>query len=470
MAKHTDMASKISIFDSHHRMERFGIMFVAFVVLLLSLFGMSYKINVDKQKVNLGVRAMYTERSQWSLTGQYAQVLNIYRDDNFSKVFILVKTGESSADMSTLSTSATDYQMFLTGYNGDTITKTPDGAVYMFGNTGYMGLYFADASGFDAHLYDIVVRCNKNVTSDVNQTAQENYANNIDKSYLYHNQIHIYANFAGSEAPVADFLNKENASVEEIYADVVAVRNETGVRSTLDETLTVMNNDIHMINEYESRLKALGVSVPALPAALDGDKITYEVSETENNPTCFDKSMINPSSSIIGSSYYSSSVSVGEGISGVPIEHTTDEVNTKLYLVTDYVFPGGYQYNYQTMKLVDNNLEGLKPNDLTFAQWVEQKKIEKQTYRTISQTLDQSYYNTWYKDGVEFTYDESGLDIDAAVNTAIKDYVTAVNQLYSHKYVYQTQSLYDLLKLEASTKTSTSLFSINANDNVLVMY
>ena len=472
MAKPESLTSKFPILDSHHRIERFGIMFVVFLIALGSLYGISYKMHLNRQKVNLGVQAMYTTRSQWSLTGQYVNVLNIFRNDNSSKIFILLKTGEGPQNMSTLSTDANDYQIFMTGYNGDEITKVPKAAVYVFGNTGYMGLYFADSSGFDAHLYDMVLRCNAQLTSDVDSSAQEAYAGNIDKSYQYHNQIHLYANFAGSDAVVADFLNKDNPTTDEIYADVVASIDEMGVREGLDILLKDINDDMNRVNEYEKRLKSLGVVVPNLPAALAGDRITMNAEDTVNNPVAFEKSMVNASSSIIDSSYYSSEVSSGEGVEGIQIERTSEENTNKLYLVTDYVFPGGYQFNYQTVKLVDGTLDGLKPADLTFVQWVEQKNVEKQTYRTIGQSLDMSYYDTWYMaSGEEFTYDGNvSLTVDSSIQTAISDYTAAVSQLYTDKYVYQTQKLYDLLRLEASSKTSSSLFSINASDSVLTMY
>lgn len=480
-------SSTFSIFDHHHRMERFGILFVSFVIILSILFGISFKIHYDSQKLNLGVQALYTKQSQWSLTGQMVKVVNIYRNDDSSKVFVLLKTGDDSASMSNLSTNAADYQMFMTGYNGDKLENNPKGSVYIFGNTGYMGLQFADASGFKAHMYDVVLRCNKDITSEIDQSGQQAYAEENDTSYKYHNQIHLYANFAGTDAVVADFLNKKDASTADVYAGTIASIQEEPVRTTLDTALSGINDDINLVNEYSARLKQLNVTVPALPVYIDGDTITETADDTKSNPTAFDKSMMNAASSIIDSDYHASNVTTDKGITGVEIQHTADnettddsgvataEISTNLYYKTDFVFPGGCQYNYQTMTLTDNSLSKMMPKDMSYADWIEQKSVEKQTYKNITSSFDMSYYNKWYtSDGAEIdtgnTDTSSALDTDTSITSAITDYTSAVSKLYSDKYTYQTTTLYNLLKLQASTDMSTSLFSINADDSVLTMY
>lgn len=418
-------------------------------------------------KVTLTTQAKYTERSQWSMTGQYVTVHDIYRNDDSSKIFILLQTGTRSADMANMSTNAEDYEMYMTGYNGEKLTNTPKGAIYVFGNTGYMGLYFVDSRGFDPHLYDIVVRNTNVLTDEVDENAQSQYK---DVSYKYHNQIHLYANFAGSDAIVKDFLNKDNPTVEDIYAEVVAAIDEGGVRGQLDTDLREMNNYMSLVNQYTDILTGYGIRVPDIPIALQNDAISISEEDTANNPTAFDKSMLNSVGNLIDSSYNTSTESVAKFTCVSSDEAKSEE--SKLYLKTDYIFPGGCQFNYQSIKLTDKPLDGLKPDDMSFTKWIESKTIEKQTYPTITQALDRSYYNTWYNlDGSTFEYsDDNAIDIDKSIKDAIDAYINAMSDLYMTKYNYQTKHLLSLLKLEASSDTSATMFSINTKDTVLTMY
>ena len=58
-------------------------------------------------------------------------------------VFLLIKND----DVALTSTNADDYQVFLTGADGD-LQNNPSMTVYSFGLTGYVGFYFTDAKGF----------------------------------------------------------------------------------------------------------------------------------------------------------------------------------------------------------------------------------------------------------------------------------------------------------------------------------
>ncbi len=469
MANMNAFVSRFKYLDSHHKMERFAVMFLAFVSAILMLFVISFKIHRDHMKVNLTTQAMYTERTQWSITGQWTEILNIYRNNDSSKVFILMKIGKTPKDMLNMSTDANDYQILMTGYKNDPLTNTSaNAAVYMFGSTGYMGLYFWDTRGFDPHVYDIVVRNNKVLTSEVDESAQKRYK---DMSYQNFNQIHLYANLSGSDAEVKDFLNTESPAPSVVYADIIASIDEAKTREVLNDDLQAMNNCMLKLNQYTEALTSYNVRVPALPPAIAGDIITVDESLTANNPHTFDKSMLNQIGDIISSDYDtidSNSSAMFQCATSVEAK----DLDNKLYLVTDYVFPGGYQYNYQDMKLSSGTLNNMKPADMSFSQWVDAKEIERQTYPTIGQTLSTKYYSTWYMvDGSQFRFDsKTGLDIDVSINETVKAYEETVGLLYKTKYLYQTSHLYNLLKLEASADTSDALFSINTTDNALVMY
>jgi hypothetical protein len=313
-------------------------------------------------------------------------------------------------------------------------------------------------------MYNIVVRNDNIITSNIGS-----YGEYSDSSFNYHNQIQLYANFAGTNAVVADFLNSDNPSLTDIYADLVTASSESSIRSSLRSTLVSMNEQMLLINYYADSLRRYDVVVPSLPAALAGDVITSDSTLSINNPEGFDKSMTNTNSSVISSNY--NSIDVGSDV--FDCIAATDVNNTgTLYLVTDFVFPGGYQYDWQNMKITDNIIGSLKPESMTFTEWTSSKTNEKSVYSTVSSSLDRSYYSTWYKaDGSVISYSSDSSMIDeSTVSGIMTNYVNAVSSLYSLKYKYQTEQLYSLLNLEYVSESSAAIFSINNSDNVLVMY
>ena len=484
--------------DSHHKMERFSVLFCFFIFMIGLLFAISFKIHLDHQKITLDRQALYTEKSAWSLTGQKVKVIDIYRNNDSSKIFILIQTGNGPGDMANMSIDANDYRIFMTGFRGEKLTNNPRAAFYVFGNTGYMGLYFVDSRGFDPHMYDIVVRNTKVLTTDIDPGAAAQYD---DGSFADYNQIRLYANFAGTDATVASFLNKDQPTVQEVYAECIASISETPIRTQLDEDLLLMNNQMNLANQYAAQITSYGIRIPELPVSLVGDSITLDKTLTADNPVAFDKEMVNSRGNMIQSEYNTTVVSdsvqfdcvaskdirtfePGQAVSndsatsedgeqtGTEEEKPKDENAGRLYLVTDFVFPGGYQFNYQDVTLMDSSLAGLQPDGMSFAQWSESKMIEQQTYTTIKSGFDKSYYNVWYRDdGSEYTYNEDlALDADKAVQQALTNYSETIANLYTTKYKYQTKDLYEFLKLKASSDTSDLMFSINTNDNVLTMY
>lgn len=440
--------------DNHHRMERFGVMFLSLVLLLGLFTGISFKKHYDNSQVTLGAMAKYTTSCTWSKTGQTMSVVDVYRNDDYTKAFILLQM--DSTVVKKISTDSSEYQMFMTSRDG--ITTKPTGSIYIFGNTGYMGLMFTDNSGFHPDLYNVIVRNYKRLTSDV---ADEVYD---DESFNKYNQIQIYANFAGSNAVVADFLNKDDPELTDIYADVISFSEEQPVREQLNETLIAMNDQMSLINEYGRRLTSLGIKVPALPKPIANDYVTDDVSLTANNPSGFDEDMIDMSDAVINSGYNLSVDTSDENKGGY--------VNSnKLYLVTDFVFPGGYMYNYQDMKLTDHYLDTLT-GDLTFKQFVARKSDEKSMTSTVDNMYGVSnYYTKWEKtDGSELDFSGIELAGDTELKNAISDYTSAVSTLYGLKESYQTDYLYQLMKIEADAESTTAIFSVNSDADVLAIY
>ena len=59
---------------------------------------------------------------------------------------------------------------------------------------------------------------------------------------------------------------------------------------------------------------------------------------------------------------------------------------------------------------------------------------------------------------------------DKAIQKSIDSYTAGVRELYRLKEKFQTEYLADLARIEYSAETTASLFSINTDDDVLLIY
>lgn len=446
--------------DDHHRMERFCLLFLLLAAVVIGCYVNGWQVHRENEKLKLTAKAIYTVETKWSLTGETVRVVDLYRNDNSTKIFMLLKISNANElPMINLSTDANDYQIMMTGAQGSKIVGNPKADIYMFADTGYMGLYFTESSGFSSALYDVVLRNTKMLKQDVN--ADENSKD----SFKRFNQIRLYANFAGTDATIADFLNKENPTVEEIYSELLLKKQAEGQIAGLNQTLIEMNNEMARINDVSTSLSSYGINVPSLPAAINGDYITLEEEPTLTNPNAFDYAMMNTIESIISTRY------------NITIDTTIEENAAKyknsdtLYLVTDYVFPGGYQFNHQDLAITDGVLDTLMadcPENMTFKEFAETKALEEAEYNVYTKlTFDDWYYNT----GNKFIYDSyNASPDDTAIYNAINRYEASVTNLYNLKKKYQTEQLADLLRLESKSKDVANIFSIRSDKDTLIMY
>lgn len=442
-----------SFFDSHHKMERFSALFMALVLVLVGCYAIGVKAHVDNQKVTLSERVLYTDRTAWSLTQGEVSVVDLYRDDNFTKIFILLYM-----DMTDLPIDANDYEIYMTGSQGTSIQGNPSAGIYVFADTGYMGLFFSEAAGFNSAIYDIVLRNTNLLRKDIEINENGN-------SFERFNQLRLFANFAGASGTVAEFLNKNDSTTEEIYTELMLKRSAETLKESLNQSLIDMNSEMANINAAISVLTSYNMNVPALPASISGDYVTTEEEQTVSNPKAFNVNMVNLVDSII-STNYNTSISA-ESIEDISSYKSSDT----LYFVTDYVFPGGYQFNYQDLSLTDGVLDDLLSDyssTTTYQDLVNMKSDEAvnyDSYATVS-------FGDWYsKTGNRFVYDETtATHEDTAIYNAIVKYETAVRNLHNLKKTYQTSQLPQFLKLESNAKSVSNIFSVRSDVNTVTMY
>lgn len=406
--------AKFPFLSPHYKIERFGVSVAAILVLMMvvcvSIFG---KHNSEISNF-VGNQVRYTESGTTSKTGHAYTVENIFSDSSGTQCFLLLKW----SDMSTMSRNASDYQMFLTGssYNvrQTKLQCSPNGSIYVFGSTGYMGLYLVDTNGFPNQIIKLTLRCNEElVTGGTVDTSIYS-----DDSYRNHDQADIYFNPGGSDKTVMEFLNDGDMEVTNMYYQMVVHDKEQELRDDLNSQLEAMQAEIGIMHSYEKRL--------------DDDEIVWNTM-------------------------------VAEEIMNDEVTYSDD--TGMYYLNTDYVCPKGLDFVWQDTSVWTGYLSGL--TDSTYSAFYKQKQAEEDDVPSYTKL-------TWYKvDGSEFDYNSYTLNtLDTSIKNDIDSCVAVWQEYYTMKNKYQ-QGLMDLIALEASLHDDWSRYTVITtldNEKLLLTY
>lgn len=465
----------------HYKMERFTATVLVLVMLLGLMVGLGFRDQHNAKKIVLGAAAKYTTETMFSLSRDVFTVVDVYRSSDYTKAFVLLKT----TSMRNLPLEADKYQMFMTsGDSSKPLTGSPVGGIYIFGNTGYIGLSFIDQLAFQPNLYNIVLRNFDMIVPGDVETARKNYK---ESSYIKYNQLPLTVNLAGTSAKVVPFLNADSFTLDDIYMQLIGEQSISGLRSRTSATLLSMSSTMQSVNNAVEKLRGRNIVVPELPHQIANDRITVNVDETMDNPIEFDESMIAYAET--GSLYSIDSniprlseteAMMVAGAEDGSIDLTSldsrvfsDDVmrftqNDILYLVTDYVFPSGVQFNYQDVNLSTALLDSVKDPSVKYSSWVSLKASEATRYEDEFKLKTYTWkYTTGNAVPTLDTYSTTAEQDDWAI---INEYVSAVARLFELKRSYQTELLYGYLTVSNAGRDISSIFSVNATSNTLLLY
>lgn len=410
----------------HYRMERFSMMFCSMLVGLFIVTGFCLTMHVNQQDNALVERALYSAKFELSRTGATGTVEDVYTSKDKTKTLLLLHFDDTDK----MSMNAKNYQMFLTGAsverNKQTLDGKPSGSIYMFGNTGYMGVYLVNKDGFGPQILDLTIRANAELSaieesSDVDSEVE-------DASFAKHDQLRVYFNPGGSEAKTLDCLNGSSApSVTDFYNEAVVKNAEATLHEQLAKELDQMRVDLMNIEEMEDRASNAGLKLPLKPEVIDGDVIDVD----------------------------------------------KDGETEVLTYKPKTVLPGGYDLDWQHESVVDGFLDKLiaktdTPNmtiDQFFAMMAREKNGD------ASQNQFKNDYDWETTDGTLVA------DLNGSNSTRYTEFTKlaqgveqAYQTYYGHKRTYQQESLSELLVLELQADGVKTNASINTEDNVLQCY
>ena len=404
--------------DRHHLMERFGITMLVVLILFITSIGLTYVKYRKDNKETLTSQAIYTTSFTTSKTELQGSVMDVFSNQNKTKVLVLLKFN----DVEDISVDAKDYEVYLTGssLSGDKrdLVARPTGCIYMFGHTGYMGVYLVDNRGFSSQIIKMTVR-NYNELKEKDESA-EDVARSSEDSSTTSDQVVVYFNPGARGATHVECLDVDDVSPSTIYSEIVSLPAEQECKQKLNEDLKEMKIQINRIIDYRTnRFVNDGIAIPELPEELKGDSIS-----------------------------------------------DPDE-NGWYRLTTEHIVPGGYNVSWQDGSIEDGYLDKLC-NGMSYSEFFAQKEKEAEGSEEESHSWSET---EWYRtDGSRIILGDARFEYEEALQSDIEGYKTALNNYYSLKSQYMRDDMYNLLLLEANTKSVDSFYTVNDNDSSLFIY
>ena len=333
-------------FFKHGGIERFGITFVVVIGLFIGLFvAMSNMRNKDIAKA-IKYDPIYMSDFKLSKSGTEGKVLGVYTNSEKTKSLVILKL----SDTGLVSTNAEDYKLFLTPAKaaGNPRTKFNAGASFFtFGDTGYMGILFTSATGFNNELAQIIIR-NQSKLLDVDDEKSKQ-AMSENESFKFFDQGVFYINMGAINTPVLKLLDNDELNLQEVYSNVVLKARDSDVRAALDTTIQSMVDTKKVIEEYHDRLvrfsaNGLTVADTPVPAFIEDDVFTKLENGDNNNNNDDINSKLAENYGVVSSTAENndSSASLSSEDMESTVESLTDTVNstTDTRLADEYVTTG----------------------------------------------------------------------------------------------------------------------------------
>ena len=419
-----DMSLKEKFYmGKHQKMERFSFSFIALMLTFFVVLSVGFKQNLNFNSGQLKDIAVYNTTFKTSRTGINGKVIDVYGNENKTKAFVLLKF----EDIGSVSVDSKNYQMFLTpaqvAGNRRVLKNEPTGGLFVFGNTGYMGIYLINNAGFDEQILSTTIRANAELVRTQNQAEDEV----DDASFTKYDQFIVHFNPGSEKVTIAESLNGEGVpNPRDLYRDTVSSTELEMARDLLDSNLEDMRISLNRVTEYTKRVEDLNVDVPEIPVEIRGDEIT------------------------------------------------TSEEGVISYKLPS-VLQGGLDYDWRNGTFKDSFIADAKKSyglgsNVTNEQFFitqEKDRLELPTSLTVD-------FSQWrLKNGTLIEGLNTGLSYNEeymAINKAMTEMVQSWDDYYKLKRTYQTQNMLVPLQLESILNRLENTSSINLDEGVLWIY
>lgn len=451
--------------DSHHAIERFGVVASGLAVAFVLLFGGAMRSASANNKEQLDSTALYTPTFTTSKTELSGVVNGVYRSNDGRRAMVLMQFKE--AESRQFSADANTYQGFLTGsdssFNHQALKSDVEGDIVMFGSTGYMGVVLDSDVPFEQQILNLTLRAKSELVYNEGTGKLRKDLEGVD-SFKQHDQWRVFVNPGASQAEKADSLDGGRIDVAAIYYELVIAPQEAEVRAQMNERLAMMSAGLVRIEEYTAEMNRVnvdGVSIvpPKVPEQIAGDVVTgvrgndMPVTESADGDT---------------SAMAPSTTAVGEKV-----------VKSTLDLSTKWVSPKGYDFDWRGGSVEEGYLKDLVPKGGSYIEYLNERSLD-----AVDETDDGE---AAAKDGfrpneLEWVLnDKGGTNLktdygssDALTMKPLKDIMNNLTQAYTDYYTdkkeYQEALYGQLLELEVQLRNVESTSSVNNGDAAVVIW
>ena len=406
---------------------------------MLICLGFAWRAQMNINKIDFKSRAVYAPAFETSRTHNSGSVVGVFSNTERTKAFVLLKM----KNMDELPADAKDYRMYITNDsmpgNPRKSDHKPSGSIYMFGTSGYMGLYIIDKAGFEQAIKKITVRIGKElVTVDSNKIQGDA----VDESFAKYDQFNIHINFGADfgdkmvqldeNSPdelvnvglkESDVLSGDKIEATKIFKTLVIDPQEKDIKAVLLNDLKDMQNKKKLIAEYTERYEKLDIDgkhgiVPEEPMEMRGDEIT--------------------------------------------------DVKGVLYLKPSYVYPNGYDFVWQDRSIEDGYLEDVVPaGDSALNFMIQHDKAVSENTETKQELwyLSDGSLLSAYEDngGTQYKVVSDAMNLRDQIVKFWADYI-------GMKKTYQISDLRSLLELEIVMRAVDRNYTVNDAVDTLLSY
>lgn len=258
----------------HHKMERFGIMLGATLILGVGVVGTSFASYHEKMTNVATETARLSEDFTFSKTDQMGKIINVFGNKAHTDVFVLFQFN----DPKSMSAEAKNYQVFITGEQ-DSLdpAESPKSEFGLFGSTGYGYVRFSSKTPVENGTLRVTLRANKTLAADVGEGTVVDDA--TDAKY---DQASFLVN-PGATKLVASGLAPGEDDPVALYRSLVGKAEDAKVRDAITEKTREMASLLNKSKEYETRIRSAGYIPPATPKFIAGDYVENDTLHAASN-------------------------------------------------------------------------------------------------------------------------------------------------------------------------------------------
>lgn len=413
--------------DSHHAIERFGVIFGAIVLSFVVIFSATGVSAYANNQEALSSKALYTPTFRTSKTDISGEVPGVFVNSDRTRAMVLMHF----KDTTKVSVNAQDYRGFLTGssrgLDQERLQTTVAGSVIVFGSTGYMGVMLDSDKPFNPQIMNLTMRANTELVYKEGGAAPDKDLP-ADGSFAKYDQWRVFFNPGGSEATVSAALGAPKVDVGAVFNELVVSSQEKTIRDTMDAQLALMQTDLNRINDGTAELERttadsgkLRLVSPKVPRQIAGDVV--------------------------------------EGKARV------GETASTLKLKTDVILPMGYGFDWRGGSVMAGYLKDLVPDRSGYVSYLTQRSKEARDEFRINEMK-------WtLNDGSDLKTDYAGSDTTLKPLTDIMNKLSqAYQDYYKDKTTYQVEQYKKLIDLEVSLRNVESNSTVNSDKEAMVSY